>query len=401
MKKNYLGALDIGSQHITFLLGEVSHQQLNLIGHAQIDSVGITKGQVEDSKALIDVLGNFFEDLSQRYSILPDSLCLTQSGSHLRNMQYETSLPLKGFQHIVDSFDIEKINQLALHKELPEGEIFLHHARQFYTINDDVVENPLGHAASQLNVHYNALFGKTQLIKEQLYLVNQFGFRVKNLVFSGIASALATTTAIEREHGVCVINLGAQMTEFVVYKHQIPVIMGIIPVGGKNFTYDLCSGLRIHEEDAERLKIEHGIPASERDKNEEDVWVLGNHSIGDKKIKLKNFRLIVQSRTQEIFDYIYKFIKAEENDQLLLSGVILTGGSSLMKNIEKVAAQSFKCDCFVRGSLASVDDTLKSPIYANCFGLLHYALQQEKQSTSNATNNHSIWQKVTSWFSKG
>ena len=184
MKKNYLGALDIGSQHITFLLGESAHQQLNLIGHAQTSAAGVLKGQIKDSKALMQVLGDFFENLSQRYSILPDTLCLTQSGSHLRNMQYETSLSLKGFQHVVDNIDIEKINQLALHKELPEGEIFLHHARQFYTINDVEVENPLGHAASQLNVYYNALLGKTQFIKEQLYLVNQFGFRVKNLVFS-------------------------------------------------------------------------------------------------------------------------------------------------------------------------------------------------------------------------
>jgi len=399
VKKNYLGALDIGSQHITFLLGEATHQQLNLIGHAQTNAAGVLKGQIKDSKALMQVLSDFFENLSQRYSILPDVLCLTQSGSHLRNMQYETSLSLKGFQHVVDNTDIEKINQLALHKELPEGEVFLHHARQFYTINDDVVENPLGHAASQLNVYYNALLGKTQFIKEQLYLVNQFGFRVKNLVFSGIASALATTTAIEREHGVCVINLGAQMTEFVVYKHQIPIIMGTIPVGGQNFTYDLCSGLRIHEEDAERLKFEHGIPSMEYDKNEEDIWVLGNHSIGDKKIKLKNFRLIVQARAQELFDYIYKFIKAEENEQLLLSGVVLTGGGALMKNIEKVASQSFKCDCFVRGALASVDEALKSPIYANCFGLLHYALQQDKQTTAH-TPQSSFWQRVTSWFSK-
>ncbi len=400
MKKRYLGALDIGSQHITFLLGEATHQQLNLLGHAQVDSAGVSKGQIEDAKALMHVLENFFEDLSQRYSILPDTLCLAQSGSHLRNMQYETSLSLKGFQHVVDSFDIEKINQLALHKELPEGEIFLHHTRQFYTINDVIVDKPLGHAASQLNVYYNALFGKSEPIKEQLYLVNQFGFRVKNLVFSGIASALATTTPIEREHGICVINLGAQITEFVVYKQQIPVIMGTIPVGGQNFTYDLCSGLRIHEEDAERLKFEQGIPAIEHDKTEEDVWVLGNHSIGDKKIKLKNFRLIVQSRAQEIFDYIYKFIKAEENNELLLSGVVLTGGGALMKNIEKIASQSFRCDCFVRGALASVDDALKSPTYANCFGLLHYALQQEKSSPQSATNNHSLWQKVTAWFSK-
>ena len=395
-KRHYLGALDIGSQYTTFLLGETEHNRLNLVGHARIPTHGIIKGQIEDTKAVTQTLGDLFESLTQKYSVLPEVLCVSQSGSHLRNMRYESTFQMKGFQHDIDASDVESVNQLALGKELPSGDVFLHHSRLFYSINNTIVDNPIGHIASQLSVCYNALFGNEQQIKEQLYAVNQFGFRVKNLVFSGIASALATTTAVEREQGICVINLGEQVTEFVVYKHQIPIVMGVLPVGGKNFTRDLCSGLRIHENDAERLKFEYGIPSQELDKNEADVWVIGNHSIGDKKVKLKNFRMIIQARAQEIFDYICKFIKSETEDLSLLSGVVLTGGGALLKNIEKTASQSFKMDCFVRGALAEVDEALKSPIYTTCFGLLYYALQQPDEVHSSGT----LWQKFTAWFGK-
>ena len=71
-----------------------------------------------------------------------------------------------------------------------------------------------------------------------------------------MASALATTTSIERENGVCVIDIGAQITEFIVYKGQQPCIMGTLPVGSQNFTYDLSSGLRIHSEDAKEDYVE-------------------------------------------------------------------------------------------------------------------------------------------------
>ena len=392
-KKVYLGALDLGSQYVTYLLGEVTQQQLNLIGHARIPSEGITKAQVIDRSQLIKLLGHFFEDLTKRYALLPEQLCLSQSGTHLRFMQYETSLDLKGFQHVIDTQDVDQVNQLALHKELPEKEVFLHHVRQFYVINDVCVDNPLGHSAGRLTVCYNALLGKTQAIKDQLYVVNQFGFRVKNLVFSGIASALSTTTPIERENGICVINLGAQMTEFVVYKHRIPVLMGTLPVGGQNFTYDLGSGLRVHAEDAERLKINYGIPYPDQNVNDEDIWLHGDRSIGDKQVKLKNVRTILQVRAQEIFDYIHKFFKEDARQEWLLSGVVLTGGGALLKNIEKIAAQSFKCDCYVRGPLASVDETLKDPAYATCFGLLHYALQQTEKPEAS-----SFWQRISSWF---
>jgi len=392
-RKGYLGALDLGSQHITCLLGEVRDQQLALVGHARIASSGIAKGQIVDSSQLTKTLGKFFEDLAQKYSSLPEHWCVAQSGHHLRFIQYETGLDLKGFQHVIDAQDIARVNQLARRKELPEKEIFLHHVRQFYIVNDVCVDNPLGYSSGRLDVCYNALLGQVQAVKTQLYAVNQFGFCVKNLVFSGMASALSTTSSIERENGVCVINIGAQMTEFIVYKHQIPVIMGTLPVGGQNFTFDLSSGLRVHVEDAERLKIEYGIPLMDVANDSSEVWVLDDRSIGDKKVKLKNIRTILQVRVQEIFDYIGRFLKEGENQQWLLSGVVLTGAGALLKNIEKVAAQTFKCDCYVRGSLDNIDETLKSPSYSTCFGLLHYALQQ-----AETTQPMSFMQRILGWF---
>ena len=399
MKKiDYLGALDLGSQTITFLLAEVRNQHLNLIGHAHVDSKGIRKACLTDSKALTQVLSALFDQLSKKYHALPSQLYLSQSGNHMRNVQYETTLSLKGFQHIINESDIAQITRLALKKELPEGDVFLHQFKQHFIINNEIISYPVGHTACQLSVCYNGLFGKAQAIKDQLYAVNQFGFRVKELTFSGIASALATTTSVERENGVCVIDIGAQMTEFVVYKGQQPCIMGTLPVGSQNFTYDLSSGLRIHSEDAERLKVEQGIPDANLDN--EQIWVLGNQSIGDKKIKLKNFRTILQARAQELFDYIAKFVNSNGLTEPLLSGVILTGGGALVKGIEKIAAHCLRCDCCVRGPLSSSDEALKSPSYSTCFGLLHSALQQKVIAASQSTTPN-FWEQLKSWFGKG
>lgn len=392
-RKTCLGALDLGSDFITFLQGEITPQGFNLVGHARIPSAGIHKGKIKDPQALTKTLGTFLDSLSKKFSPLPEMLCVSQSGSHLRSMQYETSLSLKGFQHVIDEQDIKKVNQLALQKELPSEDVFLHHFQQSYAVDNVAVDHPLGLSGRQLSVSYNTIFGKTQPIKNQLYSVNQFGFRVKNLVFSGIASALATTSSIERENGICVIDIGGQITEFVVYKRQIPVLMGVLPVGGRNFTYDLCSGLRIHMEDADRLKCEYGIPLNEENG---EIWAVGNHEIGDKKIKLKNFRLILQARAQEIFNTIARFIANEHLQDALLSGVVLTGGGSLLKQIEKVATQTLKCSCFVRSPMADLEEPLRSPAYSTCLGLLYYTLQRP----TTIQPPSSLWKRVATWFSK-
>lgn len=392
LRRNRFGALDIGSQSITFLLGERVGAQFDLIGYAQVPSAGIQKGRVEDAKALSAVLRDLFTDLSKRFGTLPQDLTLSQSGTHLQSTSFEMLLPFSDFRHRIEQSDLERLHRLIAEKELPPEVVSLHVSPKFYTVNGARVEQPIGQEANQITAHCDLLFGKAQPIRDQLHAVNQFGFSVRHLVFSAMASALAVTTPVERENGVCVIDIGAQMTDYIVYKHHIVTASGTFPVGGQNFTRDVCSGLRILTQDAERLKCEYGIP-NLNPETPEEIWVIGDRSIGDKAVKTRNLYTILQARAQELFGYISKCIGGEEE---LLSGVVLTGGGALLKNIEKVAAETFCCDCCVRGSVAPVAETLKSPTYATCLGLLQYALKPDP--TAPKPTATSVWKRVRDWF---
>ena len=392
LRRNRFGALDIGSQSITFLLGERVGSQFDLIGHAQVPSVGVSKGRVEDTKALSAVLQNLFTDVSKHFETLPRDLTLSQSGTHLQSTSFEMLLPFPEFRHRIERDDLDRLHRLIAEKELPPEVVSLHISPQFYTINGARVDRPIGYEANQLTAHCNLLFGKAQPILDQLHAVNQFGFSVNHLVFSATASALAVTLPVERENGVCVIDIGAQMTDYVVYKRQTVITAGILPVGGLNFTRDLCSGLRILNEDAERLKCEYGIP-NLNPETPEEIWVVGDRSIGDKAVKTKNLYTVLRARAQELFGYVSKCIGDEEE---LLSGVVLTGGGALLKNIEKVAAETFCCDCCVRGSVAPVDEALKSPMYATCLGLFQYTLKPDP--TAPKTTETSMWKRVCDWL---
>ena len=391
-RRNRFGALDIGSQSITFLLGERIGSQFNLIGHAQVPSAGVQKGRIEDAKALGAVLRDLFTDLSKRFGTLPQDLTLSQSGTHLQNTSFEMLLPFSDFRHRIEQSDLERLHRLVVEKELPPEIVSLHISPKFYTVNGARVEQPIGKEANQITAHCDLLFGKAQPIRDQLYAVNQFGFNVRHLVFSAMASAFAVTTSVERENGVCVIDIGAQMTDYIVYKHHVVIAGGTLSVGGQNFTRDVCSGLCILTQDAERLKCEYGIP-NLNPETPEEIWVLGDRSIGDKAIKIKNLHTILQARVRELLGYVSKCIEGEEE---LLSGVVLTGGGALLKNIEKIAAETFCCDCCVRGSVAPVNETLKSPTYATCLGLLQYTLQPEP--TVPKTTATSAWKRVCDWF---
>lgn len=395
-KSKLLGALEIGSEKIALLIGQVANRHLNILGNISVPSRGVHKGVIVDIKASVAALKECFKLAQKEYKGLPEQLFLAQSGAHLRSIHHSTNVQLGAFNGLVSDQDIARVKHEAKNKQIPDKDLFLHHFLQGFSVDGNPVKEPYGRSGSQLSVHYCSLFGNAQAIKDALYSVNQFGFRIEELVFSGLASALSVTSTVERENGVCVLDLGAETTDFIVYKNQRPIRVGTLPVGGRNFTHDLCSGLRLHFEDGEQLKKEHGIPMDETEFLGEKLWVIGNQSIGDKMVKKKSIQTILGARAEELFDTVRMHCTQTSAEEYFLSGVILTGGGALLKNIERVAAKVFKVDVHVRAPLLTVDDRIKKPHYATCLGLLCYAMQTMDKHEEE--NSKSFWKRFSDWF---
>jgi cell division protein FtsA len=195
------------------------------------------------------------------------------------------------------------------------------------------------------------------------------GCRVNELIFSGLASASILMFPEERGTGACVLDIGAETTDYIVYFKNRIVLAGSIPVGGRHFTNDLCSGLHLHFEDAEQLKKKEGLPDDENESLEEEIWAIGSASIGDKKFRRKSVKTILQARAEELFMLFNKNL--ENHPQIPRpTSLILTGGGSQLKNMEKCAGYILQMDVARRKPLYPVSETLENPAYATCLGLL-------------------------------
>jgi cell division protein FtsA len=290
--------------------------------------------------------------------------------------------------------DIRWVQAEAKSKRLPSNELYLHHFFQGFEIDRSPCEHPFGKEGKLLSAHYRSLAGDAGTIKDSLYLANQMGCRVEELIFSGLASAAVVTTVPERENGVCVVDIGSEITDYVVYKKSKVIFAGTIPIGGRHFTNDLCSALYLHFEDGEALKRRVGIPEGDPTYLEEKIWVVGNASIGDKKVRHRALRIVLRARGTELFEELQDAL-GSMNEPVL---TVLTGGGAQLKNLEHVAGTVLRTSVCCRNPRSKENEETVHPFcWSTGLGLLYYA---SRPTTESPSPRSTLWNHIGGWLRK-
>ena len=175
--------------------------------------------------------------------------------------------------------------------------------------------------------------------------------------------------------GSLVVDLGAGVTDLSLYRHGYVAYTGVIPVGGDHLTGDLSMGLRVLEPYAEKLKIEHGKASPDPSDADEDVWIIGNKTIGDRSIPRKAISDVIHVRIVELFEIISKELGNLLDPTELSGGVLLTGGGSKLPGIESVATKVLGLPVRKATFTPGIDSELATPENATVLGLLHYGLE--------------------------
>lgn len=146
--------------------------------------------------------------------------------------------------------------------------------------------------------------------------VENAGVEAIDVVASPIAASLATLSKSRKIAGCILANIGAETLSIMVFENDMPISLEVFPIGGSEITNDIALGLKISLEEAESIKL-GGITGT-------------NYS----KKKLED---IISARLGDMFDLIQNHLKKIGKAGILPAGIILTGGSSAISNIEDLA----------------------------------------------------------------
>lgn len=272
--------------------------------------------------------------------------------------------------------------------------------RGFVVDGHDGVRNPVGMYGSRLEVEAHIVTGTSTVLANLLKCVQRAGLEVEEIVLEPLASAEGVLTQAERELGVVLADIGGGTTSVGVFAGGGLSHTAILPVGGHHVTSDVAVGLRTPVAEAEKLKIRHGA-ASVSDVHEGELIEVFN--VGDREPRVLPRKVlceIIEPRLQEICSLLRLQIKRSGYGHLVPAGIVLTGGSALLRGIAKYVSEKLELPARVGvpEQVGGLIDAVASPIYATGVGLVLYGVRHGGPKPVRSTNGAGLVGKMRGWI---
>ena len=375
-----LVGIDVGTTKICALIADVDTEGvLRILGVGLEPARGMRKGVVVDVEQASQAIAAAVEKAQRSAGYEIGVAFVSLAGSHIASVNSRGVVGIGGGSHGIDQDDIDRALDAAQAIAIPHGREVLHVIpRGFVVDGQDGIRQPMGMHGFRLEVEAHIITAATASVQNLTQCVESAGVQVEAYVLNPLASAEVTLTDTEKEMGVVVCDIGGGTTDMAIYIDGNVWHTMVLSVGGNHLTSDIAHGLRLPADVAEKIKITYGH-ASRADVAGTDVFTVQPFG-EDKPVQIARADLvtIIEARVEEIFGLILQEIKRTGYDGLLPAGVVLTGGSSLLPGLRKVASGVLNLPCRVAApqNLIGLTDRLDGPAFSTSVGLLHWARRE-------------------------
>ena len=370
--RQLLVALDIGTSKIVTLVAEItSEDTLNLIGMGSHPSRGLKKGVVVNIESTVNAIQRSLEEAELMADAKIKEVLTGIAGSHIKSFNSHGMVAIKDKE--VQQYDIERVIETARAVNIPMEQQVLHILEQEFVIDGQGgVRQPLGMSGMRLEVKVHIVTGAVSAAQNIMKCVRRCGLEVRDLMLQPLASADAVLLEDERDLGVCLVDVGGGTTDIAVFTDGAIKHTSVIPIAGDQITNDIAMALRTPTKDAEELKIAHGVALRQLASATEMIEVPGVGDRGPRELSRQTLAEVIEPRVEELYSLIQRELRSSGLEELLSSGIVITGGSSLMKGMVELGEEVFHLPVRigVPAYVGGLADVVRSPRYATAVGLL-------------------------------
>ncbi|MBE3093316.1 MAG: cell division protein FtsA [Chloroflexi bacterium] len=377
----YIVGIDIGTTKVTTLIGRVEKNNiLKIKGYGISGCKGIKKGLIIDISEATRSILNSVEMAEKSTKMFIDNAYIGVTGKHISFISNWSEININSSNNIVRKTDVDKLISMANRVNIPSQHEIIHTLiKQFVIDEEKGIVDPVGLSASKLAVELLAVYGTASLINNVVNSVKAAKIEIEDIIIEAMASSEAVLTPEEKESGVILLDIGGGTTDVAIYKNKKMMFTYCLPVGGDLITNDISIGLNITFPKAEEIKKRF----ANVDYNFYET--LNRINIGDIKMDINkttlNIRLynIVNCRVKELLNLVKEKVEGYSFMHQVPCGLVITGGTSLLKGIALLANSVFNLPARLGVSydVEGPSEVISNPIYSTGVGLLKYAAQLE------------------------
>ena len=402
-EKNLIVGLDIGTSKIVTIVSEIKNDgEIQILGIGQHISRGLKKGVVVNIESTMQAIQRSLEEAELMADCKIKDVYTGIAGSHIRSINSTGMVKIRDLE--VDNSDVERVIETAQAITLPPDQQVLHTLVQEYIIDDQYdIREPRGMSGMRLEVKVHIVSGAIAAAQNIVKCIKRSGLDVMELILQPLASADAVLTNDEKELGVCLIDIGGGTTDIIVYKDGSVKHTAVIPIAGDQITNDISVAFRTPQQSAEEIKINYGCCDSEKASPKEMIDVPLVDGRAPKKITIKDLSEIIEPRVNELFELVTNELIRSKLNNKIASGIVITGGSSLMNNMTDVAEKNFKQSVRIGypQGISGLKQIIENPRYATGIGLIKRGkmdFDNDKKRKIEGNSLVQIFEKMKLWF---
>lgn len=394
--------LDIGTTKICAVVGEINPDGIDIVGIGTHASVGLRKGVVVNIEATVDSIKRAIEEAELMAGCEITSVYAGIAGGHIKGFNSHGIVAVKGNE--VTQKDIDRVIDAARAVAIPPDREVIHVLPQEFIVDEqDGIQEPLGMSGVRLEARIHIVTGAVTSAHNLIKCANSAGLDVCDIVLQSLASGEGVLNKEERDLGAALIDFGGGTTDLAIFKGKSIKHTSVLALGGNNLTNDISVGLRTPMGEAEKIKIKYGTCLPSHIGKDETIEVAG---VGGRKPRTLSRQIlaeILEPRVEEIFNLINREVCRAGMEDVITSGVVVTGGSSLLEGVVDIAESVFDLPTRIGRPMGirGLVDVVNNPMYATAVGLVLYGARSQPRRKFRIRDRNifnRVMARMKKWF---
>ncbi len=389
--KDLVVGLDIGTSKVMAVVAEVlPNGELKLAGLGIAASNGLKRGVVVNIDATVQSIQQALKEAELMADCKITRVYTGITGSHIRGMNSSGMVAIKDRE--VTAADVARVVETAKAINISTDQRLLLVEPQEFIIDGQDVREPIGMSGIRLEAKGHIVTGAQSAAENIIKCVRRCGLEVEQLMLNPLASSLSVLTEDERELGVALVDIGAGSTDIAIFTNGAIRHTAVIPIAGDLITSDIAMALRTPTKDAEEIKVENGYAKQLLADPDTQVEVPGLGDRGPRMLSRQALAGVIEPRVEEIFQLVHQVLRDSGFEEMLSSGIVLTGGSCIMPGMVELGEDIFLKP--VRRGIpkyaSALADMVAQPRAATVMGLLEEARMARLRGFKVAQKNGSM-----------